>query len=75
MNLEEACRAVLGRAVANAIIADMGMHWCVLTAVAAAKMSHPRPALDALRTRLDEIRRANTEEERGPLENNRGGLG
>ncbi len=57
MTLEEACRAVLGRGAADAIIADMGMHWCVVAAVAAAKTSHPKPALDALRSRLDEIRR------------------
>lgn len=56
MTLEDACRTVLGKRAADAIIADQGLHWCFVAAVAAAKTSHPREALDVIKERLQEIR-------------------
>lgn len=57
MTLEDACRTILGKRAADAIIADKGLHWCFVAAVAAAQNDHPKAALAAIQTRLDEIRR------------------
>lgn len=61
MTLEDACRSVLGTRAADAIIADQGLHWCFVVAVAAAQKDHPKNAIAALKARLDEIRRERNE--------------
>ncbi len=33
MTIEQACRNILGRTVANAIIEDQGIHWAVVAAM------------------------------------------
>ena len=58
MTLEQACAAILGKEAAEAIIADQGVRWCAVAAIAAAKTSDPMPALNRLRSYLKEIRDA-----------------
>lgn len=40
MNIETAVAHVLGDKLANAIILDQGIHWAVVAAMAACKISH-----------------------------------
>lgn len=56
MTLREACVAILGKSAAEAIIADQGINWCAVAAIAAAKTSDPVPAIKRLRKYLDEIK-------------------
>jgi hypothetical protein len=56
MTLEEACATVLGKDAADSIIADQGVLWCAVAAIAAARTSHPRPALEALRDYLAKVK-------------------
>lgn len=37
MNIREACANIIGADLATSIIADMGMHWCVVAAMAEAR--------------------------------------
>jgi leucyl aminopeptidase len=56
MTLTEACRTILGKETADAIIADQGELWAAVAAIAAAKTSHPLPALERLREHLRQCR-------------------
>jgi hypothetical protein len=56
MNIEDACRAILGNSLADSIIASQGIHWAVVAAVASARTSDDPRALEALDKRLAEIR-------------------
>ncbi len=40
MTLEQACEAILGKALTRDIITHQGIHLCVLSAIASAKRSH-----------------------------------
>lgn len=33
MNIREACEDIMGENLASSIIADMGIHWCVVAAM------------------------------------------
>lgn len=57
MEVQEACAVILGRSAARSITDDMGEHWCFVAAVAAARTSHPRAALDAIRSHLAKIKK------------------
>lgn len=59
MTLEDACRSILGRAAADAIISDQGLNWAAVAAMAAARNSHDSRALKRLDEHLAECRRAN----------------
>lgn len=48
MNAREACERVLGPDLARSIIADMGLHWCVVTAMCECKVSHGPAVKSAL---------------------------
>lgn len=37
MNIREACSNIIGEKLAASIIAEMGMHWCVIAAMTEAK--------------------------------------
>jgi len=37
MNIREACANIIGEELAASIIADMGLHWCVVAAMTEAK--------------------------------------
>jgi hypothetical protein len=60
MTLTEACRTILGKRAADAIIADQGEHWAAVAAIAAAKTSHPAPALERLREHLRQCKAGRT---------------
>lgn len=49
MTIDEACSAILGDEAATAITLDMGIHWAVVAAMAAAKTGHDPRALAAIR--------------------------
>ena len=49
MNIREACSSIMGDKLARAIIADMGIHWCVVAAMAEAKTSDDARALATIR--------------------------
>ncbi len=49
MTLEEAVFAILGDETGHAIIADMGVHWAVVAAVAAATTSDDPKAIATIR--------------------------
>lgn len=34
MNIREACEDIMGEKLASSIIADMGIHWCIVAAMA-----------------------------------------
>lgn len=48
MNIREACASILGAELAGDIIADMGIHWAVVTAMTEAKKSADPAALAAI---------------------------
>lgn len=50
--VEEACKAILGEEVADEIIKDMGLHWAVAGAVAAARTTDNPQAIAILRGHL-----------------------
>lgn len=56
MTLDDACRSVLGRAAADAIIADRGLHWAAVAAIAAAKNFHDPYAIAALSAHLKSVK-------------------
>ncbi len=58
MNIEEACRVILGNKLAAAIIADQGVHWAVVAAMTEAKTNHDPRALKAIRDWNAEQKRA-----------------
>lgn len=66
MNVDEACRLILGEKLANAIISDQGPHWAVVAAMAAATTDHDPLAIKALRDYVDDERAA---AEHGPCAN------
>lgn len=49
MTIEEAVHSILGGEVAHAIIADMGVHWAVVAAVAKATTADDPEAIETLR--------------------------
>jgi len=42
MNIREACEDIMGEKLAATIIADMGIRWCVVAAMADAPSRRPR---------------------------------
>ena len=66
MTPSDACRQILGCKTADAIIADQGVHWAVVAAMAAATTRHDLTAVEALREYVsiekgkDELHRDNT---------------
>ncbi len=48
MNIREACASIMGDALARDIIADMGIHWAVVAAMAEARTSDDPAALAAI---------------------------
>lgn len=48
MSIEEAVHAILGDQAASGIIADMGIHWAVVSAMAAATTADDPAALQAI---------------------------
>ena len=49
MSTETACHIILGDSIAYAIIANQGVHWAVVAAMAAATKDQDPRALQALR--------------------------
>ena len=49
MSVEEACRLILGRACADAITGDMGLHWTIVAAMSAATTDDDPRAIATLR--------------------------
>ena len=49
MNIREACDSIMGPALAKAIIADMGIHWCVIAAMSDPESDHQPAARIAIR--------------------------
>jgi hypothetical protein len=49
VTIEEASRVVPGNKLAEAIIADQGVHWAVVAAMCEAKTNHDPRALKAIR--------------------------
>lgn len=49
MDINEACRKILGGKTAVAIIADQGLHWAVVAAMAAATTDDDAEAIRTLR--------------------------
>lgn len=56
LSIEQACRVILGNAIASSIIEDRGVHWAVVAAVAAARTDDDPRALRTIRRHLDSIR-------------------
>jgi hypothetical protein len=56
MNIEDACRAILGEQAADAIIAEQGVHWAVPAAMAAATMDDDRDAIAAIDAYIGKVR-------------------
>jgi hypothetical protein len=56
MSIEDACRSILGRKLADSIIASQGIHWAFVAAVADARTNADPRALRAIEKRLAEIR-------------------
>ncbi len=50
MNIREACCSIMGEKLARTIIADQGIHWAVVAAMAEAKTSDNPAALAAIDT-------------------------
>ena len=48
MNIREACASIMGEKLARAIIADQGIHWAVVAAMAEAKTSDDPAAIAAI---------------------------
>ena len=48
MNIREACESILGKELAAGLIADMGIHWAVVTAMAEARKTDDPAALAAI---------------------------
>ena len=43
MDIREACEDIMGETLASRVIADMGIHWCVIAAMADPRNAeHPR---------------------------------
>lgn len=55
MSVEEACRWILGRKIADAIIDDMGLRWTIVTAMAAATTNDNPEAIKALRQAMRNV--------------------
>lgn len=49
MNIHEACAAILGKDIARSVIEGMGIHWCVVAAMAEASTDDNPAALAAIR--------------------------
>ena len=49
MTIQEACASIMGRKLAEAITNDQGIHWCVVAAMAEARVSDDPRALATLR--------------------------
>jgi hypothetical protein len=63
MNIREACERVLGKELAASIIADMGINWCVIAAMAEAKVSHGPAVKAAIAAHNAELKRKNADDE------------
>ena len=48
MNIREACTSIMGEKLARAVIADQGIHWAVVAAMAEAKISDDPAAIAAI---------------------------
>ena len=48
MNIREACASIMGEELARTIIADQGIYWAVVAAMAEAKTSDDPAALAAI---------------------------
>lgn len=57
MNIEEACRIILGNKIAAAVIAEQGVHWAVVAAMAKAVNGDDQRAIKAIRDWSDEQKR------------------
>lgn len=49
MTIEQACFEILGDEAGHAIIADMGVNWAVVAAMAAATTNDSKDAIDTIR--------------------------
>ena len=52
MNIREAVASIIGDKLARSIIADQGIHWAVVAAVAESRTSHDPAALAAIKAWL-----------------------
>lgn len=59
MNIREACECVLGRELSADMIADVGMHWTALAAMADCKVSHGPAVKAAISAYFAELRAKN----------------
>lgn len=65
MNIREACDRVLGASLTRSIVADQGMHWAVIAAMAECKVSHGPTVKAAIDLYLAELKRENAAREDG----------
>lgn len=54
MNIREACEDIMGEKLASSIIADMGIHWCIVAAMADERASKRPRACAVIRAHLAE---------------------
>lgn len=57
MTIEEACASIMGEKLAAAIIADQGIRWCIVAAVAQATTADDPVALHTIRAYMAEQNR------------------
>lgn len=62
MNIREACEDIMGEKLASSIIDDMGIHWCVVTAMADSNHVNRPRACAAIRAHLAEQKRQSSSE-------------
>lgn len=58
MTIEEAVSAIIGKDLAESIIADMGLHWAVVAATAEAETTDDPEAISTIRSWLEERKEA-----------------
>ena len=58
MNIREACEDIMGEKLAANIIADMGIHWCVVAAMSDPRNAKRPRACGVIREWLAEQKRA-----------------
>ena len=49
MNIREACSSIMGKSLARSIIADMGVNWAVVAAMAEATVEDDAVAIQTIR--------------------------
>lgn len=57
MDIREACEDIMGERLASSIIANMGMHWCVVAAMADPRSDNRPRARTVIRQWLAEQKR------------------